>query len=965
MRFSALPLLAVLTAALTAPLPLTPANATSAPSAVTVRSAASPTDQGVPYSLAVVQGVAGGVVGFGNADTRLYIDVHKQIGPSWGLAMPRNQGVGTYSFPSNGSGDFSVAGIGGGCQAGPGTAVIHDAAWSGGNPVRLSMSLTLPCGQAPGATTFVEIRIGEPAPGGALGMLEGPLDSPQLSTTVGSPVTTTRRFTNAGSGPVTLGAAAIAWSQRTDYPAFAVAADGCTGKTLTPSQTCDVQVTFAPQVSGDDAATLTVPDGRPRPAGASLTGLASPLLDQPSGVKVSGQLKSATVTWQPPAASSTGRSYSTYEVVTVDTAGSPGAVVATVPGNTGGYAFRADITGLDDRTTYRYAVRAVLPSGVGPLSVPVAASTAGRLLLYAAQRSDPRQGVQSLSIDPSGTPLLRFADTGTTDHLALSPDTSLLAASDRVWNGSVETCDVRVMSRTGTSVPVEVPRPTANTCDTFPTFTSSSTIVFSRTDDLAVSTVPSLVSYDLTTSKVTAVMGGAGLTQPAAAADGSLVAVDPVADQLVRLAAGTATTIAGTTGARQPAVASTGRIAYVTKQAGSTSDLVSTAADGSDSRTLTANNGSGRAVEPSFTADGTTVYYSQASDVWRVPVTGGVPVSVTQTSSTYEHAPVVIDVPDVDGPSITSRPALPAFTSALSLDYIVAATDPGPAGSGVASYDARYRTGPAGGALGEPVVPAGWTGAPVPTFPLTLVSGQQYCLAVRATDAAGNVGPWSTEQCTVSDRAAPMLTALSTPAAYSPTNRVTLTFSYGDAGAGVAGYNVRYRTAAPGTGFGGYVTTGTLGTASFALSLSPGYSYCLGVRGTDRVGNSSGYSAERCTIAALDDRALASSGTVSRLTSTAYHAGTITQLRATGAKLSYAKVSTTRVGVLVRMCSTCGPVEVYVNGVRIATLSTYSATTRNQVLVWTGRSATRVGPLVLRQSTSKVVYVDGVVFQHS
>ncbi len=960
MRLRALPLLLVLTAGLSPALPITAASAATAPSTVTIRSGAATAGATPPYSLAVVNGrSAHQTVGLGSADGgRLSIHASKYVGTypnNWTMTMPRNKTMGTYLFDATGSGEFSVGSPGTSCPSGTGTAVIKDAAWTNGVPTRLSMSLTTPCGISDGATTHIEVRIGQDVTIGSVGLLEGPADSPGISTQVGTPVLATRLFTNGGTGPVTLGAAAIAWSQRTDFPPFSVRADGCHGKTLAATQSCAVQVAYDPKLGSHDIATLTVPDGRPRPAGVSLSGNATPQPDQPRGVLASGQLRSISVTWSRPSVSS---SYSTYEVVEVDSAGNAGRVVASVPGDTGFASFRADIDALADRMTNRYAVRAVLPAGYGPLSVPVTATTAGRLLLFGSDGT-----LRSQSLDPSGVPLTRDSAGGTVEHQVLSPDTGTIAASNRDWNGYASTCTLRVLARTGTSDSNGPARPTGNTCDTFPAFTSATSVVFSRTDDAAAAaTAPYLATYDLQTQAVTPVPGGAGLTQPAAAPDGSLVAVDPSANVLVRLTDGVAAPIAGTTGAREPAVAASGRLAFVALPDASTStgDLVSTDAVGGDARLLVDNPGNDLVRSPSWTSDGATVYYATSSTVRRVPLAGG-----ASTEVTGGRAPVVIDVPDSTGPGTASPAGVPPYTRATSLDFIATAIDPGPAGSGVATYDARYRTGPAGGVLGDAVSPTGWTGSASPSFSLPLADGQRFCVSARATDAAGNTGAWSGESCTLADRTLPMLATLSTPPLYNAVNRVTLSFSYRDTTAGVASYAVRSRRAAPGTGFGAYTTSAAQPGTSYALGLIAGWQYCFSVHATDRAGNVSVWSAERCTMTSLDDRALTSAGTVARVTSSAYHAGTATQLKALGAKLTYPKVSATRIGVLVRMCSTCGPVEVYVNGARLATLNTYSATARNRVLLWAPRGVTRTGQLALRQSTAKSVFIDAVVVQHT
>jgi hypothetical protein len=92
---------------------------------------------------------------------------------------------------------------------------------------------------------------------------------------------------------------------------------------------------------------------------------------------------------------------------------------------------------------------------------------------------------------------------------------------------------------------------------------------------------------------------------------------------------------------------------------------------------------------------------------------------------------------------VTSSAALPAYNlnSAVGLRY--SATD---AGSGVASYDVRYRKAPFNGGFGAYSNPVSTT-ALLWTTPAA--PGWTYCLQARAHDKVGLVSAWSTERCTV------------------------------------------------------------------------------------------------------------------------------------------------------------------------------------------------------------------------
>jgi len=72
---------------------------------------------------------------------------------------------------------------------------------------------------------------------------------------IGVQTTATHTFTisNAGTGNLIVGTIAVSGSD------FSLGADNCSGKTVTPSSSCTVQVAFAPATVGSKAATLSIP----------------------------------------------------------------------------------------------------------------------------------------------------------------------------------------------------------------------------------------------------------------------------------------------------------------------------------------------------------------------------------------------------------------------------------------------------------------------------------------------------------------------------------------------------------------------------------------------------------------------------------------------------------------------------------------------------------------------------------
>jgi hypothetical protein len=70
------------------------------------------------------------------------------------------------------------------------------------------------------------------------------------------------------------------------------------------------------------------------------------------------------------------------------------------------------------------------------------------------------------------------------------------------------------------------------------------------------------------------------------------------------------------------------------------------------------------------------------------------------------------------------------------------------AGSGVASYDARYRVATWNGRFGSYVQPVDWQATSSTSASLgPLTPGSTYCIYVRARDVAGNVSAWSAPRC--------------------------------------------------------------------------------------------------------------------------------------------------------------------------------------------------------------------------
>ena len=251
------------------------------------------------------------------------------------------------------------------------------------------------------------------------------------------------------------------------------------------------------------------------------------------------------------------------------------------------------------------------------------------------------------------------------------------------------------------------------------------------------------------------------------------------------------------------------------------------------------------------------------------------------------------------------------------------------------------------------------------TGPLTAgnVTDGVHTMTVTATDAAGNISAPAQASWTV-DGTAPSVTQDSPTSAVTLVSALPVAWSAKDTGSGVASTDTRYRTATATAGFGAFVSpvawqASTARRAS--LPVSRGREYCLSSRARDAAGNTSAWTAERCTSVALDDRALRpTSGTWLRQSAAGYYQGTRTNGPRTGAVLSAGTVTAGRVTLIATRCARCGSVAVYLGATRLATLSTYASTTIRSAIFVLPRRTVTTGTLTVRTLTNTPVYVDGL-----
>lgn len=247
--------------------------------------------------------------------------------------------------------------------------------------------------------------------------------------------------------------------------------------------------------------------------------------------------------------------------------------------------------------------------------------------------------------------------------------------------------------------------------------------------------------------------------------------------------------------------------------------------------------------------------------------------------------------------------------------------------------------------------------------PATLPSGR-HLLVVRSHEPSGR--ETVAARAFTHDSTAPVVRPVSPVVAVSLTPTLAATYSATDP-SGVASYDVRFRRAPRSGVFGGYGTLAD-GTTSTRVNvpLAVGYQTCWSVRARDRLGNTSAWSAERCTARPVDDRSLtrATAGWTRQNTNSSY-LGTNTYSTRSGARLTLASVKARQLHLVATRCPSCGAATVYIGSTKIGSVSLASSTIRRQSVLALPITSLRSGTLsiVVTSATGKLVQIDGVALR--
>jgi Bacterial Ig domain len=181
---------------------------------------------------------------------------------------------------------------------------------------------------------------------------------------------------------------------------------------------------------------------------------------------------------------------------------------------------------------------------------------------------------------------------------------------------------------------------------------------------------------------------------------------------------------------------------------------------------------------------------------------------------------------------------------------------------------------------------------------------------------------------------------------------------------GIARYDVQKRHAV----WNGGLTTWTTWKASTTLTSAIlagnlGVTYCFRARATDRAGNVSGWSPQRCSAIPMGANRLTYAGSWTKTARSDVFGGLLSSTKTKGAVASRANLRAKRIYLIATKCATCGTVQVRWNNVAIANVNlAYGGTVHKQALWVASFSGIKVGTLkiVVTSATGKTVALEGL-----
>lgn len=207
----------------------------------------------------------------------------------------------------------------------------------------------------------------------------------------------------------------------------------------------------------------------------------------------------------------------------------------------------------------------------------------------------------------------------------------------------------------------------------------------------------------------------------------------------------------------------------------------------------------------------------------------------------------------------------------------------------------------------------------------------------------------------------------------APTSRVTLAttvpvkWTATDTGtnpSGVKSYTVAVRKGAWNGSLGSWTTWKSATTATSASYFGNyGYTYCFRVYAIDRSGNTSPWSAPRCTAVPLRAPSYSYAGSWTSESRSDVYGGVLRKTTTPLSSASRSSARAERLYIVATKCATCGTVQVRWNNVVVGSVSLYNATTaRKQVIAVKSWSSLQTGALklVVTSPSGKLVGLEGL-----
>jgi Tol biopolymer transport system component len=586
------------------------------------------------------------------------------------------------------------------------------------------------------------------------------------------------------------------------------------------------------------------------------------------------------------------------------------------------------------------AVTVTLAVGVALVGVEEPAQAAfpgenGRIAYYSCGDRDLASECEIYTLPPSGgTPTQLTNNTATDIYPAYSPDGTKIAFAR--WNADYE---IWVMSHDGTS---ERQLTNNTTDDIMPAYSpDSTTIVYAGKDgnDWEIYAIPASGGSarkltDNLTDDLAPVYSPDGTTIAYMHKDG-LADGDDYEIETIPADGGTPTKLTDNTTADSfPNYSPNGATIAYGSHDGQDVEIYSIPATGGTSTRLTDNTL--QESGPAYSPDGSMIVYMSSDgqggdpEIYRMPSSGGTPIQLTDDTAIDHHPDwgvAVATPPDTTAPetSVDSGPqgptndATPTFTFSGSDNVTI-----------TANLKYQYRVD--GGDWSMPLSTS-------TTANVVGLSDGAHLFEVRAVDEAGNEDLSPAERSFTVDTAVPTAQPSARGLVADSTLGTTavpvqLTWSATDVGSGVAGYQLQQSVNG-----GAYadVSLPSQTTTTLTVSLDPGKTYRYQVRAQDKAGNWSAWAAgPSFTLAAVqeDGSGVAyPAGKWTRATLSGAYGGYVKHANVSGARAKFT-FSGDEVAWVSTKSANRGKAEVWLDGVKVATVDLYSATTQTRRVVY-------------------------------